>query len=938
MRKLHYKLSISLLGSLVVISVLTSALVIRSARSRLKEDLEYTGKTLADTIAAFCVETLLEADYPYLETYIRKAAQNSRQVAYIRVWSDYSDEEGRTERRPVAQYPPPSEITDAARSAEYFQSPIIMDIEGLAPEVLGHVVVALSTQRHAELVRTSTWQLVAGACVTFLLLASILTFTLKKHVLRPVRTLDVHANRIGRGELDQSIDLASEDELGRLAKTMEQMRLALKGSYEQIERQVRELRELDRMKDEFLANTSHELKTPLNGIVGLTDGMLLGDYGEVPESWEEPLQTIATCAERLFQITESILQFSQLADKKKKTSFVFDVHPVEEHLHECLLDVLTTADRKQIRFLITVPPGLQARYPRSELEQIIRILSDNAVKFTERGVVQVIVRKWDREETPGFQIAVRDTGRGIAAGVREKVFEPFVQGFQHETRAHGGVGLGLAIAKKLVDELGWKLILESEEGKGTAFTVLVPDGEVESLEEAFLPWPALEGPVTVAVERRETSAPRLPPAGQEADTEDAERLDSGESGNKTPVDGNLPHVLVADDDEVNRKVLWLALKNHYRVSEATGGRDCVAILEKEQIDLLLLDIMMPEMSGYDVLKWMKEQGQLTRVPVVVLSAKTSPMNVVKGLRLGAADYVGKPFHRDELLCRVQTQLKIKDQTDELRRQIQLSTQALELAAQASKVKSQFLANMSHEILTPLNGIYGFLSLATSERENREEQLEYLESAQECSKSLLNVANDILDIVKIDSRDIDVEWQACKPGAIVREVVAGLDANASERGLALYLASAPEVEAMIQTDPSRLRQIITNLVDNAIRFTKEGGVRVIARYNGGDGGKERCLTVDVVDTGIGLEPSQHEAVFDGFYQVDGSTTREYGGVGLGLTLARSYARILGGDVTVKSSPERGSTFTLRLPLVPKTLKDEPALVLDEGCEKEIELAT
>lgn len=309
MKKLNHKLSLCVLGSLAVVSVATSTLVIRSQRANLEEDLRHSGNTLATTIAAGCVDAILSLEYPYLETFIRSSTADSRNVVCVRVWEGEGDEE----KKLVAEYPPDSASVASTKNHHLFESPIAINASGNLDEILGSVEVALSTERLMRQVAISTWQLVCGAALSFTLLSMVIGLALKKVILDPVKDLDKHANLIQKGNLETPIRARTRDELGRLANNMEAMRQGLKESYTRIERQVEELKKLDRMTAEFLANTSHELKTPLNGIIGLADGLRSGNYGEIPETCLQPLKTVSICAERLWHMNDSIIEFSRLA-------------------------------------------------------------------------------------------------------------------------------------------------------------------------------------------------------------------------------------------------------------------------------------------------------------------------------------------------------------------------------------------------------------------------------------------------------------------------------------------------------------------------------------------------------------------------------------------------------------------------------------------------
>ena len=678
MKKLNHKLSLCVLGSLAVVSVATSTLVIRSQRANLEEDLRHSGNTLATTIAAGCVDAILSLEYPYLETFIRSSTADSRNVVCVRVWEGEGDEE----KKLVAEYPPDSASVASTKNHHLFESPIAINASGNLDEILGSVEVALSTERLMRQVAISTWQLVCGAALSFTLLAMVIGLALKKVILDPVKDLDKHANLIQKGNLETPIRARTRDELGRLANNMEAMRQGLKESYTRIERQVEELKKLDRMTAEFLANTSHELKTPLNGIIGLADGLRSGNYGEIPETCLQPLKTVSICAERLWHMNDSIIEFSRLAQSGGVPRDEPESHLLATHLDKALIDLRVEAESKGVHLLMTVPEDMRATYRHDELDQVVRILTDNAVKFTERGLVEVIACPWDNAEVPGFQLAVRDSGMGIPEEMKEQIFKPFVQGFRHETRSHGGVGLGLSIVRKLVTAFEGEILLESQEGKGSTFTILVPaQGPVENLSSHFVPWQPMKDSGRL---KNVEAAP--PPQILESvpETPSADGHQTAAEPKALTITGNgLYHILATDDDPVNLEVIWQALRHDFRVTRTPDGESCLKVLREKPIDLLLLDIMMPRVSGFDVLKQMKDEGLLEHTPVIVLSAKKSPESIVKGLKLGAVDYLGKPFHKEELHTRIRAHIKIKEQKQSLQKEVEAKSNALDAARQAS---------------------------------------------------------------------------------------------------------------------------------------------------------------------------------------------------------------------------------------------------------------
>lgn len=232
------------------------------------------------------------------------------------------------------------------------------------------------------------------------------------------------------------------------------------------------------------------------------------------------------------------------------------------------------------------------------------------------------------------------------------------------------------------------------------------------------------------------------------------------------------------------------------------------------------------------------------------------------------------------------------------------------AESASQAKSDFLAMMSHELRTPMNGVLGMLQLLETTRQN-DEQREYTQAALESTSHLLEVINDILDFSRIEAGRMEIEQAYFPPITLLRNGVGTFRYLAREKGLYLNLEGTGDlVDLELRSDPTRLRQIISNLISNAVKFTEQGGVtvRVAARPNGRD---MVDLTIQVEDTGIGIAERNREKLFQAFSQLDSSTSRRFGGTGLGLVIARRLAQMLGGDLNVTSTAGQGSCFTLSL---------------------------
>ena len=417
--------------------------------------------------------------------------------------------------------------------------------------------------------------------------------------------------------------------------------------YNEVDEKNAELLKMDKLKDEFLANTSHELRTPIHGIIGLTESLIDGATGPLPPSTISNLKMIAMSGDRLAALVNDILDFSKL----KEGQLALEPHAVDLH---SIVDVVLhlskpLSDKKSLVLVNEVSRELPAaRADEHRLQQILFNLVGNAIKFTESGTVRVSAAR-DGEM---LRIDVVDTGIGIDKKDHARVFESFQQGDGSTARLYGGTGLGLAVTKRLVELHGGVVGLDSEKGKGSRFFFTLPVDVTGS------------GPVDVAADaalvRRVGAVPNAPKV------EVPEESD-GRTVRPPSTPAAVPRarterfkVLVVDDEPVNVQVLenHLALSD-YAVRHASSGPEALALVEKGFMpDLILLDVMMPRMSGFEVCEALRRRYPATELPVVLVTAKDQVQDVVVGFEMGANDYLTKPVAKNELLARIRTHLHV----------------------------------------------------------------------------------------------------------------------------------------------------------------------------------------------------------------------------------------------------------------------------------------
>lgn len=384
-----------------------------------------------------------------------------------------------------------------------------------------------------------------------------------------------------------------------------------------------------------------------------------------------------------------------------------------------------------------------------------------------------------------------------------------------------------------------------------------------------------------------------------------------------------PRILIIDDTPANLQLLARSLSTEYELHIANSGAVGLKLARELEPELILLDVMMPEMDGYEVCRCLKADESLRNIPVVFVTALSDLDSEAKGLQLGAVDYLSKPVNIHiarqrirNLILMERLRREVETQRDHLEDMVRVRTEALsiakELAETANRAKTTFLANMSHELRTPLNGIMGMIALA--QRKIDDPQIkDRLAKANKASQDLLSIINDVLDIAKIEAERMTLESVDFSVGLVLENVRSLLSPKAQEKNLALVLEGEAVVhELHVLGDPLRLGQVLVNLVGNAIKFSEQGAVTLcVDRLP--DQGEMICLQFSVRDSGIGISQEDIGRIFDAFVQVDGSLTRRYEGTGLGLVICRRLIHLMGGEIRVESELGKGSVFTFTVKL-------------------------
>jgi two-component system sensor histidine kinase ChiS len=498
----------------------------------------------------------------------------------------------------------------------------------------------------------SIWIVVGLLASILLIMTVLLNLILFRTIIRPITSLSVAMGHVQAGELGRQVDASGRDEIGDLSKAFNQMSTGLK--------------QTDILKDHFLANISHELRTPLHGIIGLSESLLDGVAGLPTSLQAKNLSMIIQSGRRLSSLVDDILDFS----KMKHHALQLQLKAVDPRsVAELAIAIAQSLiGLKPVTLINGVETGLPLVHAdENRLQQIMLNLIGNAIKFTAAGEIRIHAEVLTaatqacgtRHEM--VRLSVTDSGIGIPLDQREKIFEAFEQGDGSIGREYGGTGLGLSICKQLVELHGGTITVESIPGAGSTFSITLPQAAECSLE-----CNAAQAVVNSHPERS-AQPPAQPYAEQHAPkTEESFAMVAYRVGEATEASGkhlgfgNQETILIVDDEPVNLQILHNQLNLHnYRTIEARDGVQALEILQQTQPDLILLDLMMPRMTGYEAIRKIRENAELAAVPIIVLTAKDLVSDLVQGFSLGANDFLSKPFRKEELLARIHSQLKLK---------------------------------------------------------------------------------------------------------------------------------------------------------------------------------------------------------------------------------------------------------------------------------------
>lgn len=648
--------------------------------------------------------------------------------------------------------------------------------------------------------------------------------------------------------------------------------------------------ELERVKTEFFANLSHELRTPLTLILGPTERLLASSAAEKRRA---DLALVVRNARILSQYVNDLLDFARHDAAKLHIDYANS--DLVRLTRRVATDFKSLASDRGIEFEIQTPDELEAQVDPAKVQRILFNLLSNALNFSPEGGQVGCVLEKNAEQAIWI---VTDSGTPISAKARANVFERFHQIDERGTQLPAGTGLGLAIVRDFVELHRGHISVEESSSGGARFRVELPR----------------VAPPGALVQPNEISAAHqaLPPAAP---------VDNVQPSNVTR--GDFPLVLIVEDNPEMANFLAATLTPDFRTATAATGLEGLRQTIALKPDLVLTDIVMPEMSGADLLQQIRSRNDLVGMPVVLISARPDEAERIHMLRAGAQDYVTKPFSPEELRARLKNLTSMKRAGDLIRgeldsqsadlhalaleltrrrRELQTAVDAVSVARdhanRSNESKKTFLQTVSHELQVPLTTL-------ESQFEQLRHSPESIESREKVAATLARLRHlieSLFHFTQIESDQFYVNIQQVDLRELLREVVEERRHDAVEKNIEIRLVA--DSAAVLRSDPRLLRLIFVNLLVNAVRSTDYGGVTVSLTLG------QEAYSVVVSDNGPGLSSDEQTGLLSTFTV---APEKYAPGVDLGLTMVREMCHAIGASIDFKSHLGLGTTFTVVVPI-------------------------
>ncbi|MBB5179219.1 signal transduction histidine kinase [Planomicrobium koreense] len=781
---------------------------------------------------------------------------------------------------------------------------LILPLMLVASSIAVFIISVICLEKHilyARYYTVGTFLLMFGIAVSFLVMNGYMPFTL--------RTRHGGYLAVGLGILMAALALNDKAAVKRLEKqelerkAVERQRLAMES-----------LKHANERKDELLAITSHNLRTPLYGMIGIAESLQEMTYGRIPQNANQQLGTIVTSGKKLAHMINDILDFSKLKQN------ALDVHVEPVKLLDLAETVLTVCrpllKDKDVSLYHTIPDDLpEVIADPDRVQQVLFNLLDNSIKYTVSGEIVITANQIGKQ----IQISVRDTGIGIKEEEIPTLFEPFPLKLESDVDGiHGtGIGIGLNISKRLVELQGGWMEVESKAGKGSTFSFTLPIYMKEELAEP-----------------------------QEAEKVEIEELSAAEltqSLSQRRREQKQIRILVVDHIDVNRQmVTYHLMREGFEVTGVSEGKEALKLLGEQPIDLVILEWALADMTGDELCRSIRKEFTLTELPILMMSEEEGMRHKTNAFTAGANDYLVKPCDKEEFLLRVETLANLRSLTQEitnvnyfLERNIKERTMALEITnmnlvtvndeiQEIEKSRNEMLSTISHELGTPITLIHSYIQ-AVKESLIDEKNPRYLDMIHNKLLLLERLTEDLTELSKYKSGNMTLRFEEVKLSQWLNRLTTGMESDVTQSGRkfehSLRGRNPLEDQFILSIDVDRIDQVFSNVLWNAVKHTssEDGKITISTEvYASGTEGAvldleefEGEVIIKVADTGSGIDQEVLPHIFDRFFKMEKS--EHYKGSGLGLAIAKEIILSHKGEIWAESEPGKGSVFYIALPL-------------------------
>jgi two-component system sensor histidine kinase ChiS len=615
-----------------------------------------------------------------------------------------------------------------------------------------------------------------------------------------------------------------------------------------------QLRRADKLKDQFLANTSHELKTPLHGIMNIAETVVRNEKGNMNEKSVKDMELLLTISRRMSTMLFDLLDVALLRDQR------ITLHQERLSVQAIVTGVIPMLNHMTVGKQIILQMDIADSAPpvwadEKRVVQVIYNLLHNALKFTESGTIAVKAYS----ENDRLVVTVIDTGIGMDEETQARIFFPYEQG-AHGVSDGNGVGLGLSICKQLVELHGGELTVNSEPGKGSVFRFSLPLAGAEPNGES-----SVQKVASFRADFKSDSEVMLD-GGQYAAAAEAEVNDETEASPPVSplLNKGLIHILAVDDDPVNLSVLQGILSTEsYHVTTALSAHEALGLIGTKRWDLLIADVMMPQMSGYEMTLRIREQYSHFELPVLLLTARSQPSDIYTGFSSGANDYVTKPVDAVELRYRIRALTSLNQS---IREQVRMEAAYLQ-----AQIQPHFLFNT-------LNSIMALASIDTEKMMN----------LGEAFASFLRISFNFLNTEELV--DLSYELELTQAYLYIEKV------RFEDR---LTIVWEIETGLKLLLPPLSIQPLVENAVKHGLlNRPKDGKIRIrVAGYDG-------FALIEVEDNGVGIEPDQIERLIH-------PTLKENSGIGISNTNRRLIQQF-GKGLSISSKQGEGTVISFTVP--------------------------